>query len=164
MSLIPAFEIGLWNAWWFMVCTLIPVFFLFMPLVARGQKEGTAFTANFSKMQKNAFSSNQLIYFILVIYSIFVPLKLGTVWFYVGLPVFLIGLITYIMLTVNFVTTPLDRPVTTGIYRYSRHPSYVTMLPVLLGVGIASASWIFLLLSIVTQIIHPLFVEAEERF
>jgi protein-S-isoprenylcysteine O-methyltransferase Ste14 len=164
VSLIPAFEIGVWNAWIFMLCSLIPVIFLFKPLVTRGHEKGTAFTASFSKMQKNAFSSNQLIYFILVIYSIFVPLKLGTVWLYVGLPVFLIGLIPYIMLTVNFVTTPLDRPVATGIYRYSRHPSYVTMLPVLLGVGIASASWIFLLLSIVTQILHPLFVPAEEHF
>ena len=48
MTLIPAFDIGLWNAWIFMVCSLIPVIFLFKPLVSRGQKEGTAFTAYFS--------------------------------------------------------------------------------------------------------------------
>jgi protein-S-isoprenylcysteine O-methyltransferase Ste14 len=164
MSLVPAFDIGVWNAWIFMVCTLIPVFFLFMPLVNRGQKEKIPFTASFSKMQKNAFSSNQLIYFIILIYSIFVPLKIDTVWFYVGLPVFLIGLIPYAMLAVNFVTTPLDRPVTRGIYRYSRHPMYVTEFLMFLGTGIASASWIFLLLSVVAIILTPLFVEAEERY
>ena len=164
MSLIPAFDIGLWNAWIFMVCSLIPVIFLFMPLVSRGQKGKTAFTAYFSKMQKNAFSTTQLIFFILIIYSIFVPLKLGTVWFYVGLSVFLIGFIPYAMLAANFVTTPLDKPVTRGIYRYSRHPMYLTMFLMLLGVGIASASWIFLLLSVVDIILPPLFVEAEERY
>ena len=164
MSAIPAFEIGVWNAWVFMVCSLIPVIFLYMPLVSRGQKEKIPFTADFSKMQKNAFSSNQLIYFILVIYSIFVPLKLGTVWFYVGLPVFLIGFIPYVMLAVNFVTTPLDKPVTKGIYRYSRHPMYLTMFLMLLGAGIASASWIFLLLSVVDIILPTLFVKAEERY
>jgi protein-S-isoprenylcysteine O-methyltransferase Ste14 len=164
MSLIPAFEIGIWNVWIFMVCSLIPVIFLFMPLVTRGQKEETAFTAYFSKMQKNAFSTTQLLYFLLVLYSIFVPLKLGTVWFYVGLPVFLVGLIPYAILTVNFVTTPLDKPVTRGIYRYSRHPMYLTMFLMLLGAGIATASWIFLLLSVVDIIMPPLFVEAEERY
>jgi protein-S-isoprenylcysteine O-methyltransferase Ste14 len=164
MSLIPAFEIGVWNVWIFIVCTLIPVIFLFMPLTTRGHEEGVAFTASFSKMQKNAFATTQLIYFLLIIYSIFVPLKLGTVWFYVGLPVFLIGLIPYAMLTVNFMTTPLDKPVIRGIYRYSRHPMYLTMFLMLLGAGIASASWIFLLLSIVDIILPLLFVEAEERY
>jgi protein-S-isoprenylcysteine O-methyltransferase Ste14 len=164
MSLIPAFEIGVWNVWIFMVPNLILVIFLFMPLVTRGQKEGIAFTASFSKMQKNAFSSHQLIFFILIIYSIFVPLKLGTVWFYVGLPVFLVGLIPYAMLTVNFLTTPLDKPVTRGIYRYSKHPMYVTGFLVLLGAGIASASWIFLLLFVVDIMLSLLFIEAEERY
>jgi protein-S-isoprenylcysteine O-methyltransferase Ste14 len=164
MSLIPAFDIGVWNAWIFMVASLIPVIFLFMALVTRGHKEGTAFTASFSKMQKNAFSSHQLIYFILIIYSIFVPLKLGTVWFYVGLPVFLVGLIPYAMLAVNFVTTPLAQPVIRGIYRYSRHPMYVTGFLMLLGAGIASASWILLLLFVVDIILPPLFIEAEERY
>jgi protein-S-isoprenylcysteine O-methyltransferase Ste14 len=164
MSLVPAWEIGVWNAWIFMVFSLIPVIFLFMPLVSRGQKEKTVFTAYFSKMQKNALSTTQLIFFILIIYSIFVPLKLSTVWFYIGLPVFLIGFIPYALLTTNFVTTPLDKPVTKGIYRYSRHSMYLTMFLMLLGAGIASASWIFLLLSVVNIIMPPLFVEAEERY
>jgi len=164
MSLVPVFKIGVWNAWIFTVCSLIPLIFVFRPLVTRGHKEGIAFTASFSKMQKNAFSSHQLIYFILFIYSIFVPLKLGTVWFYVGLPIFLVGLIPYAMLAVNFVTTPLDKPVTRGIYRYSRHPMYVTGFLMLLGAGIASASWILLLLFVVDIILPPLFIEAEERY
>jgi protein-S-isoprenylcysteine O-methyltransferase Ste14 len=164
MSLVPAFEIGVWNAWIFMVSSLIPVIFLFKPLVSRGKEGETDFTLNFSKMQKNAFSTNQLIYFLIVIYSIFVPLKLGTVWFYVGLPVFLVALIPYLIMTVNFVTTPLDQPVTTGIYRYSRHPSYLLMSLVLLGTGIASASWIIILFSVISKILTSLFAAAEERY
>ena len=163
MSLVPAWEIGVWNAWIFMVCSLIPVIFLFKPLVSRGKEGETDFTVNFSKMQKNAFSTNQLLYFLVVIYSIFVPLKLGTAWFYVGLPVFLVALIPYVIMTVNFVATPLDQPVTTGIYRYSRHPSYLLMFPVLLGTGIASASWIIILFSVISKILTSLFATAEER-
>ena len=162
MSLIPAFEIGVWNAWVFMLGSLIPVFF--MPLIARGREEEASFTAHFSKMQKNALLSLHIIYFLLVIYSIFVPLKLGTVWFYVGLPIFLLGLVPYIMVSVNFVTTPIDKPVTKGIYRYSRHPMYLSPFLIFMGAGIASASWVFLLLSVVYIIMPFLFVGAEERF
>jgi protein-S-isoprenylcysteine O-methyltransferase Ste14 len=162
MSLIPAFDIGVWNAWIFMVCSLIPVFF--MPLISRGREEGVSFTIYFSKMQKGALLSLHLIYVLLIIYSIFVPLKLGTVWFYVGLIIFLIGFIPYAMVTVNFGNTPLDKPVTRGIYRYSRHPMYLTSFLIFVGAGIASASWLFLLLSVLYVITVPLFIDAEERF
>jgi len=67
-------------------------------------------------------------------------------------------------LAANFVTTPLDKPVIKGIYRYSRHPMYLTMFLMLLGAGIASASWIFLLFSVVDIIMPHLFVEVEERY
>jgi len=162
MSLIPAFEIGIWNAWIFMLCTMIP--FFFMPLIARGREEEASFTDAFSKMQKNALLSLHIIYLLLVIYSIFIPLKLGTVWFYIGLPICLLGLVPYTMVSVNFVSTPLNKPATKGIYRYSRHPMYLTPFLVFIGAGIASASWLFLLLSLVYIIMPPLFVDAEERF
>jgi protein-S-isoprenylcysteine O-methyltransferase Ste14 len=164
MLLIPAFEIGIWNAWIFMGCSLIPVIFLFMPLVSRGQKEKTAFTTYFNKMQKNAFSTTQLIFFILIIYSIFVPLKLGTAWFYAGLPIYLLGLVSYATVWVGFATTPPNKPVTRGIYRYSRNPMHLSQVVVFLGVGIATASWVFLLLSVVYMFTPILWVDAEERY
>jgi protein-S-isoprenylcysteine O-methyltransferase Ste14 len=162
MSLAPVFKIGLWNAWIFMLCSLIPVFF--MPLVARGQKEGASFTTEFSKRQKSAQFILHLSYLLLLIYSIFLPLKLGTAWFYVGLPVFLLGLIPYAVASVNFINTPIDKPVTIGMYRYSRHPMNLTPFLIFVGAGIASASWLFLLIAVVYIVMLPLFVEAEERF
>ena len=162
MSLLPAFEIGVWNAWIFMACSLIPVFF--MPLVAKGREEEANFMVYFSKTQKRAFICLHLIYFFLVLYSIFIPLKLGTVWFYAGLILFLSGLVPYVMVIVNFAATPPDKPVNKGIYRYSRHPMYLTPFLIFIGTGIASASWLFLLLSVVYIIMPPLFVTAEEDF
>ena len=162
MSLIPAFEIGLWNAWIPMLCSLIPVFLI--PLIAKDREKGANFTTAFDKKQKNALLSLHITYLLLVIYSIFVPLKLGTVWFYVGFPIYLLALIPYTMGFVNIATTPPDKPVTKGIYRYLRHPMYLTSFLVFIGVGVASASWIFLLLSVVYIIMPLLFVDAEERF
>ena len=38
---------------------------------------------------------------------------------------------------------PPDKPFTKGLYRYSRHPIYLTMILELIGVGVALASGLF---------------------
>jgi protein-S-isoprenylcysteine O-methyltransferase Ste14 len=90
-------------------------------------------------------------------------MKLGTLWLYVGLPISLLGIATYIIVSVNIVTTPVDKPVTTGLYRYSRHPMYITSFITPIGAGIASSSWLFLLLSVLCIITHFINGIFEER-
>ena len=109
-------------------------------------------------------SLSKLIFIPALIYSVFLPLKLGTIWFYVGLPFTLIGLVGTIIVFVDWANTPAGEPVTRGIYRYSRHPMYVTMFLLLLGVSIISASWVFLLFAIIAGVgfTRPFFVKVEE--
>lgn len=162
MSLVPAFDIGMWNAWLFILYSFIPLFLTLV--ISKGREKGSNFTAGFNKMQKNAHFSFHLIYILLVIYSIFLPLRLGTAWFYTGLLICLLGLIPYTMAFVNVAQTSPDKPVTKGVYRFSRHPMYLTSFLLFIGVGIATASWVFLLLSIVYLILQSLFVVPEEQF
>jgi len=163
MSLIPAFEIGLWNAWIFMIWLIIAFFLVPLNIIPKGREEGSDFTAEFNKMQKYAIRSMHIIYLLSIIYSIFVPLKLGTAWFYAGLPIYLVGLISYAMVWVGFATTPPDKLITKGIYRYSRNPMQLSQVIIFLGVGIATASWVFLLLSAAYIIAPLLWIDAEER-
>jgi protein-S-isoprenylcysteine O-methyltransferase Ste14 len=69
----------------------------------------------------------------------------------------------YLTTILPWAATPVDEPVTTGIYRYSRHPIYLTLLVQLIGVGIATASWLFLLLTVVFMILFNNSVAPEER-
>jgi protein-S-isoprenylcysteine O-methyltransferase Ste14 len=163
MSPVPAFEIGLWNAWIFMIWLVIAFFLVPLKIMPKGREEGSDFTDQFSKKQKRAIHSMHIIYLLSIMYSIFVPLKLGTPWFYAGLPIYLIGLISYAMVWVGFATAPPDRLVTEGVYRYSRNPMQLSQVVVFLGVGIAAASWIFLLLAAAYMITPLLWVAAEER-
>lgn len=115
--------------------------------------------------ERKILLSTKIIMFIPIIYSIFLPLKLGTAWFYTGLPIALIGLALYTIVWVNLATSSLDKePATKGLYRYSRHPVYLTGFLADIGVGIACAWWLFLLLTIVSIILTLFFVNIEERF
>ena len=163
MSLIPAFEIGLLNAWVFVIWLLIPFFLVPLKIIPSGREEGSDFTAEFSRTQKYAHSSLHIIYLLSIIYSIFVPLKMGTAWFYTGLTIYLVGLISYAMVWVGFATTPPDKLITRGIYRYSRNPMYLSTIILFVGIGIATASWVFLLLAVVYMVVPLLWVVAEER-
>ena len=104
-----------------------------------------------------------IIFLLVITYTIFLPLKLGTAWFYTGLAIFILGSILSTILNANIASTPPDVPITKGLYRYSRHPIYLTGILRLVGMGIASASWVFLLLPASLLIGLFIFAGSEER-
>jgi protein-S-isoprenylcysteine O-methyltransferase Ste14 len=64
---------------------------------------------------------------------------------------------------VNVASTPLGEPFTKGVYRYSRNPAYLSQIIIFFGIGIASASWLYLLLSSVLIVLTFLLIGIEER-
>jgi protein-S-isoprenylcysteine O-methyltransferase Ste14 len=160
MSLIPDFEFGLWNAWIFMVPSLLVYLLCIFLMTEKDAASPKSVRLSKTKLSFCFFSKS--IYFAAVIYSVFVPLRLGTIWFYVGLPVTLVGLVGSIIILVDWANTPAGKPVTTGLYRFSRHPMYVTEVLLLSGVSLASASWVFLLFPIVVGVGAAYFIKMEE--
>ena len=162
MSLIPAFEIGLWNAW-----ILMLYFPLHAPLMRLIDKDALKKIGShdglYNKTEKKIDTSKMVILFLLLIYSIFLPLQLGTTWFYLGLAIYLVGLIMLVITSVNIATTPLGKPFANGLYRYSRHPMYIGLFLLLLGVSITTASWVFLVLTIVVTVVSFAFAHIEEQ-
>ena len=170
MSLVPEFELGLWNAWIITVSGfltmgggLFPIFLINSETMKKRIGESLTWS-EFSKTQKIVtLITHLLIMPLTIVYSIFLPLKLGTVWFYVGIPICLLALVMGIMAGVAFVTAPLDEPITKGVYRISRHPMYFGGFLEYVGIGIACASWIFLLCAVVWIITWNIGVIEEER-
>jgi protein-S-isoprenylcysteine O-methyltransferase Ste14 len=167
MSLIPEFELGLWNAW---IITVLGFILPWIPSYIN--KEATKKRmeeikwSEFSKTVKIVLIITQVIIMpFTIIYSFFLPLKLGTVWFYVGLPISILGIIIPVISGVSLygATAPLDKPVTTGVYRITRNPEYFSAFLQYLGIGISGLSWVFIL-SAVTWIIslHIMVVQSEE--
>ncbi|MFC2041501.1 methyltransferase family protein [Chloroflexota bacterium] len=162
MELTPAFEIGLRNAWMFTIPYAYVHFGLSRLLV---DGKSTIFMwPSYTKSEKIFLGILMVTFFGSWIYSIFLPLKLGAVWLYSGLPVYLIGLIFIIMALLTSSASPLEEPVTRGIYRISRHPMNFGLFLALIGMGLASASWIVLLCAILFLILQGTILEkAEER-
>jgi protein-S-isoprenylcysteine O-methyltransferase Ste14 len=164
MSLIPAFEIGIWNAWTFMSCFILQM--LVMLLLGKGAWDRSSLPADFKRSRRERINSllGNGLWLLATLYSIFLPLRLGTAWFYTGLPVFLVGLIILAVATANFATTPIEKPSTKGAYSFSRHPLYLSMIIIYIGTGIASASWLFILLGIANILWIRTEAIAEERY
>ena len=84
MSLVPAFEIGVWNVWLLM----LPLFLIpaIMSSIKKELFKKTESTANLSRREKRVFVVSKVVLALAFLYSIFLPLRLGTLWFYIGLP------------------------------------------------------------------------------
>jgi protein-S-isoprenylcysteine O-methyltransferase Ste14 len=167
MFLIPEFELGLWNAWIFMIYV---VFSNFLPFILAGKvidkevlkKLGA--DRPLSDDEKKLLNVYSLLFFAIIACSIFLPLELDTVWFYTGLIIYVVGVIIETVAMTNFFTTSVDKPVNKGIYRFSRNPMYFGMFLIFFGTSIACVSLIFLMLTAIFIILSHIVVVYEERF
>jgi protein-S-isoprenylcysteine O-methyltransferase Ste14 len=169
MSLIPAFELGVWNAWLFMLYVIfinvLPYLLsLVRPIYKEVVQKVTGPDIPLNKTEEKLGKIMFLVFVIPIIYSIFLPIKLYSVWFYFGLIVYLLGVVIETMAMYDFFTTAVDKLVTKGIYRISRNPMYFGMFLIFIGIGIACVSWLFLLMTIIFVILSHILVITEERF
>jgi len=167
MSLIPAFKIGIWNAWILQVLFFLTMFTpdFFLDREARKRMKRWSRPVPFKKTEKIlALSTHVIIMPVVFVYSIFLPLKVGTAWLYVGLPIYFVALAISVAALFNIASTSLDEPVTKGVYRVSRHPIYLSGFLMYTGTGIACASWAVLLGAVLWIVSWQIVVPTEEQF
>ena len=140
MELFPNLEIGLFNGW-----ILIVLFFgaygimlIFFP------RNAIARLYDRSGQRKHQLLRRLFVVILVLLWLILVtltPLKIGDVVFVIGISIYSLGLIGFIVALDNFKNTPVDQPVTSGLYRISRHPQQLAVSVSFLGIGIAIGSW-----------------------
>jgi protein-S-isoprenylcysteine O-methyltransferase Ste14 len=164
MSLIPAFEIGFWNAWLFMI--IYPLQWLAVIVVPKHLAERTSHAHDIIRTRRDRVMAffTQGLWIGATLYSIFIPLETGEIWMWVGLALFVVGLSILILATITVAFTPGGSPFSSGIYRFSRHPMYFSMFLVYLAVSIATASWLFFLITFVTFFLQRYQAKKEEKY
>ncbi len=163
---IPEFlQISWYHGWWFtMAFGLVNCCFLFR-YPRRFPKRVFRFPS-FKSTPEKVISLISVVVFTrgLMILTIFVPIRQESIWFYPGLGIFLAGMFCYVNAMKHFAETEMDKPVTTGVYRLSRHPMQVFSLIMWIGVGLATTSPVILLVCCVQPVIARVFMISQERF
>jgi protein-S-isoprenylcysteine O-methyltransferase Ste14 len=166
MSFLPEFQIGWLNGWWYpAVFGLINLGLVLIYSPWTFGKRLVRLPPFASRIEKILSLAAVFLFGRgLMIYSIFVTIKWASAWFYVGTALFLAGLTAYTRELVNFATTPSDRPVVKGVYRFTRHPIQLVGIMMWIGVGIATTSWVILLVCVIQLFLSRPFLIAQERF
>jgi protein-S-isoprenylcysteine O-methyltransferase Ste14 len=164
MDLIPVLKPGIWNAWIYMSVFIIQM--LIIMFAGEKVRRRSHVPADIRQSRRDNYVAvvANAVWSIAMVYSVFLPLKTGTVWFFTGFFMFISGLFILTLATCHFIVIPPDQMINKGVYRFSRHPMYLATFLICLGSGISSASWIFLILCMVMIYCFHREALVEERY
>lgn len=161
-EIMPQLKIGWLNGWWaiFLLGLTEGIFFALFPkqVVARLFDR-----SGWSRKQVAFITASKLIGVGCLLVLVLTPLKIGRPIFVIGTILLICGLAGLMVALIDFKNTPLDQPVTRGIYRLSRHPQIVMSSLVLLGGCIAIGSWLASGLWVVARLLGHWGILAEEE-
>ncbi|HKL75999.1 MAG TPA: isoprenylcysteine carboxylmethyltransferase family protein [Halanaerobiales bacterium] len=111
-----------------------------------------------------AFYVYQITTLILLIYLFFSNIKFNIVLSYVGLIVFIIGMLLYIKSIIDF-SKPQESGINNnGLYKYSRNPMYVAFFLYFLGCSFLINSLFYFIILLIFQISVHYLILSEERW
>jgi protein-S-isoprenylcysteine O-methyltransferase Ste14 len=128
------------------------------------RESGEARDFELTKKEKRIINAVFLPLVISFIYAVFLPLQIDTAWLFIGLVIYLFGMVFMIIAVRNFASSPKDKVITKGLYSVTRNPEYVGLLLMFIGLGIACISWLYLLLTVILLILLNANLPAEERY
>ncbi len=165
MTLLPTFRLSVWNAWILAIFVLLHPFIMNLvdKLVGTGNINVKMGDMPDHGAEKKPIPLPSLLLIALFVISIFLPLESGSAWLVAGLVIYLVGTSVFLSALITAAQTPMGQVFSRGIYRYSRHPMYLSFLLIFIGISVASASWLFLILSIGWMAFPISHLAGEER-
>ena len=164
MELFPVLELSWLNGWILLVVLygIFGILLLFFPkaVVARLYAYDRL---RWSKKQRAYHVIGKILTLVNIVLTILTPLKVGSTVFILGVILFAIGLTGFTIALLNFKNTPLNQPITKGLYGISRHPQALMLLVAGVGISLAIGSSIALLLLVAASLFGRSRILAEER-
>lgn len=98
-----------------------------------------------------------------VVLMFFTPLRLGTLYFYVGLLIYMVGFAMVMISLLEYKIARTEGLVTGSLYRISRNPQWVGLVLVFAGTSIAVASWLPVVLMTLLVVAYHFQILLEEE-
>ncbi|MHA1510268.1 MAG: methyltransferase family protein [Promethearchaeota archaeon] len=162
MEFFPQFELSIFGGWILLLIEWsIPL--LTLRLVSPEIRKRLLDRSHFSEKQKVYLIISKIFALTLLILIIFTPLSLNSTEFYIGLSIFIIGIVCLIYALISYIKTPINEPVTTGLYKISRHPQDTMIFIAFIGICLCIGSLGAILILFISKIIKHFSVLAEEE-
>ncbi|MBN2104028.1 isoprenylcysteine carboxylmethyltransferase family protein [bacterium] len=161
----PELSIGWLNGWILLAFYLAVMFF--QPLCYQNRRQiirRLMFHPRDTMAVKRVMPITISLYYMMLILTIFLPIRSDRQLLLWGFCLFGTGMILYILAVHAFAITPLDQPVTKGVYRISRNPIHFFSWVAYYGVGLATGSWLIIAFNVLSGIGIHIGTLAEERF
>jgi protein-S-isoprenylcysteine O-methyltransferase Ste14 len=162
MELCPELKFGLLNGWVLLVFFYI-VFGVLLMSFPKSVVARLYDRSGWTKTQRILSATGKLFILSWLLLMIFTPLVIGSAVFFLGVFLYALGLIGFVLALLNFRDTPSEQPVTRGLYQISRNPQQVSILVALFGISLAVGSWLAVLLMAIGAVVAHVRVLAEEQ-
>jgi protein-S-isoprenylcysteine O-methyltransferase Ste14 len=162
MELFPDLSIGWLNGWLFIAALSLTDAIAFR-LFPKTVVERLFDRSGWSQKQVTFTVIGKFIALVSLVLIALTPLRIGRLVFVIGLVISGVGLIGLVSALISFRNTPLDQPVTSGLYKVSRHPQIVMSSLVLAGACLAIGSWTALAIQLVSHFFSHLGILGEEE-
>lgn len=163
MKLIPILSLG-WQNGWLGLVILYGIFGVLLLIFPREVVQRLYDRSGWDPGRRPYIVAGKLLALAGLLLLVFSPLQWETAVFSIGLALFTLGLAIFVAALIVYSRTPLDQPARRGVYRYSRNPQILGIMLALLGLAVATGSWLTLLLFLAAQVLHYFFtIRAEEE-
>ena len=163
MSFIPEFGLSWWNGF-FLAIPFILIRFSVAAWAGRLTAQRADFFPPLIGQEKKVLPLFLVFSYLVILYLPFLSIKVGTAWIYAGLPFYLLGLLILVLSLLDFSKTTREGFSREGLYKISRNPIYVAYFLIYIGMGVMTASWLYLLLALFRQVFEYWIILSEERW
>ena len=146
-----------------MVLYLLP---MLLTLLLRGrvfQATSSRFSSLRGSREYNLFVVSKILMLIYFLHAIVIPIRLETFQAIIGLILYIIGFGFYSAAWITIAQSEKGGVFSSGLYRFSRHPVYLSSAIQFVGAGFVSESWFYLGLSFLVAISDLRNAMEEER-
>jgi len=146
---------------------VLPIIFIrygLPSILNKGVVRRIAFFPPTEGKEKVAYWVYQITTLSLIVILIFIKTNLDDILNYIGLGIYIVGMILYIISIVQFAKPNQNGLNVNGLYKISRNPMYVAFFLYFLGCSMLTDSWPLLFILIVFQITVHYLILSEERW